>query len=184
MIAIPAKNLPALIFSAALAAASSISGAYAQGGAAPRIAVPQGPNTQIAVPDGPDAVAGCYRLNRPIYGPYQLDFCLQQFGEGHYTVLGGGLNCQGGLDWSVTGADTVRIGLNRTSCGGGVAWTADNLHCRASVLPPIGPFGAPGAVTPQIAVPDVPHGATALNCTYQPSVAGYQAVVVTANRVQ
>ena len=71
--------------------------------------VAQEPNAQVVVPDrGGGNIAGCYRVQGPLYGPYRMTFCL---GAGDsYQVTGGGLNCRAGLDWHRTGHGRVEIG--------------------------------------------------------------------------
>ncbi len=178
-------NLHFRVASHSLFAAALVAGALA---AAPAFAQPR-ISPQIAVPSpgggggGGFGYQGCYQVNGPIYGPYQFGFCLQQ-GGGSYTVVGGGLNCRGGLNWSRSG-DGVQVNLYRSECGAGTAWTGDSLSCRTEGFPI--PF--PGANQPRIAVPSpnlpvpfpVPGGST-LRCTYYPTVAGYQAISVQARR--
>ena len=132
----------------------------------------QGNETRVIVPDLPGGaiVSGCYRSTGRIYGSYRLDFCLQQ--RGSYTVTGGGVRCNGRLDWTGQGAN-VSVQLRRTSCGNGVAWSADRMDCRPNLL--IGLLGL-------ILNPDRPF-LTSLTCTYTP-VAGNQGPVrLTARRV-
>lgn len=93
----------------------------------------QGNETRVIVPDLPGGaiVSGCYRSNARIYGKYRFSFCLQQ--RGSYSVSGGGVNCNGRLDWSGRGAE-VSVQLRRTSCGNGVAWSADTMTCRPNLV--------------------------------------------------
>ena len=93
----------------------------------------QGNETRVIVPDVPGGaiVSGCYRANSRIYGNYTFAFCLQQ--RGTYTVTGGGVRCNGRLDWTGQGAQ-VSVQLRRTSCGNGVAWSADSMNCRPNLV--------------------------------------------------
>jgi len=93
----------------------------------------QGNETRVIVPDLPGGaiVSGCYRSSGRIYGKYRFEFCLQQ--RGSYAVSGGGVRCSGRLDWSGRGAE-VSVQLRRTSCGNGVAWSADTMTCRPNLL--------------------------------------------------
>jgi len=93
----------------------------------------QGNDTKVIVPDLPGGaiVSGCYRSNNAIYGKYRFEFCLQQ--RGSYVVTGGGVRCNGRLDWSGRGAE-VSVQLRRTTCGNGVAWSADTMTCRPNLL--------------------------------------------------
>ena len=93
----------------------------------------QGNETRVIVPDVPGGaiVSGCYRANGRIYGSYTFEFCLKQ--RGTYTVTGGGVRCNGRLDWTGQGAQ-VSVQLRRTSCGNGVAWSADTMNCRPNLL--------------------------------------------------
>ncbi|UJW86560.1 hypothetical protein [Devosia sp. SL43] len=64
----------------------------------------QGNETRVIVPDLPGGalVSGRYRSNSRIYGKYRFEFCLRQ--RGSYSVSGGGVQCDGRLDWSGQGA--------------------------------------------------------------------------------
>ncbi len=117
----------------------------------------QGNETRVIVPDLPGGaiVSGCYRAAGRIYGNYTLDFCLQQ--RGTYTVTGGGVRCNGQLDWTGQGAQ-VSVQLRRTSCGNGVAWSADTMNCRPNLL--LGLLGL-------IISPDRPF-LSSLTCNYAP----------------
>ncbi|MET3924946.1 hypothetical protein [Devosia sp. 2618] len=120
----------------------------------------QGNETRVIVPDLPGGaiVSGCYRSTGRIYGKYRIEFCLQQ--RGTYFVSGGGVLCDGRLDWTGRGAE-VRVQLRRTSCGNGVAWSADTMTCRPNLL--LGLLGL-------IVSPDRPF-LSSLTCNYTP-VAG------------
>jgi hypothetical protein len=121
----------------------------------------QSPNPNIAVPDDrPQVIEGCYRLDRAIYGPYRVSFCLDQNEAGSYMVRGGGLDCRGRLDWYQDGRN-LTIDMARSRCGNRTAWTADAIDCR---LPR----------------PDRPI--TSLNCRYYPSESGYPNLRVSARR--
>ena len=62
-------------------------------------------------------------------GPYRLTFCLDR--RGTYTVRGGGLNCDGRLDWRTAGRN-IHIDLRRASCGRGQAWERASIECRSA----------------------------------------------------
>ncbi|KKB08529.1 hypothetical protein VE25_18640 [Devosia geojensis] len=140
------------------------------GHAGPSLA--QDNSTRVIVPDRPGGalIAGCYRVTRSIYGPYRLTFCLER--RGTYQVTGGGVNCQGRLNWTASGRD-VSIQLQRSRCGNGVAWSADRMSCRGA--------GIFQGILSRILVPDVPY-LGALNCTYRPAAGGYQPTTITARR--
>ena len=92
------------------------------------------PDVRVFVPDVPDGVivSNCYRAIGSVYGANRFEFCLKQ--RATYTVRGsGGLRCNGRLNWSVDGI-FVNAKLRRTSCGGGVAWSADSMTCRPSLI--------------------------------------------------
>jgi hypothetical protein len=137
------------------------------------------PSTKVVVPDRPGpgggiGIGACYRVQERLYGPYSMNFCLT--GRGSYTVSGGGLNCKGGLNWSVSGRN-IAIKLNRTSCGRGEAWSADTMSCQM--------VGFLGAVLPKVVVPDRPGlpGFGDLRCTYTPQPKGYRPVQIRATRL-
>jgi hypothetical protein len=90
-------------------------------------------DVRVFVPDVPGGVivSNCYRAVGNVYGARTFEFCLKQ--RGTYTARGNGLRCNGRLNWDVSGL-SVDIKLRRTSCGGGVAWSADRLSCRPSLL--------------------------------------------------
>lgn len=133
----------------------------------------QDANARVVVPDVPGGAdfAGCYRVQGPLYGPYTMTFCLKQ--RGTYSVTGGGIRCEGRLNWSSDGR-RIDIQLRRTSCGNGVAWSADRLRCT--------PGGIFGGVVPFVVVPDVPILQT-LRCTYDPDAPGYKTTRITARRI-
>ncbi len=130
-------------------------------------------NTRVIVPDAPGGAlfAGCYQVQQHLYGPYRMTFCLEQ--RGTYTVRGGGVRCDGRLNWSASGRD-INVNLRRTSCGNGVAWSADRMTCRGGALLP--------AFLARIIVPDLPV-LQVLRCTYTPSVKKEKPVQISARRV-
>ncbi len=129
-------------------------------------------STRVIVPDVPGGAlfTGCYQVQQRLYGPYRMSFCLEQ--RGTYSVRGGGVRCDGRLNWSAKGRD-ININLQRTSCGNGVAWSADRMTCRGGNLLP--------AFLARIIVPDLPVLQT-LRCTYTPSVRGEKPTQITARR--
>ncbi len=127
----------------------------------------QAQETFVIVPDHPGGVPinGCYRANQQLFGPYQFNFCLTR--PGSYTVRGGGVRCDGRLNWRASGRD-IHADIVRASCGGGVAWERATLDCR-----PAGRnFGRIGALLIQ-----------SLRCTYRPSVRFKGPRVFTATRM-
>lgn len=91
-------------------------------------------DVRVFVPDVPDGVivSNCYRALGDVYGASRFEFCLKQ--KATYTVRGkGGLRCNGRLNWSVDGI-FVNAKLRKTSCGNGVAWSADRMTCRPSLV--------------------------------------------------
>jgi hypothetical protein len=137
------------------------------------VAFGQGNETRVIVPDLPGGaiVSGCYRSNGRLYGRYQFEFCLQQ--RGIYSVTGGGVRCNGRLDWSGRGAE-VSVQLRRTSCGNGVAWSADSMTCRPNLL--LGLLAL-------IVNPDRPF-LSSLTCNYTPvASSGERPTRFTARRV-
>ncbi|MEI9899687.1 MAG: hypothetical protein WDN31_05525 [Hyphomicrobium sp.] len=137
-------------------------------------------NTMVIVPDAPGgaAVAGCYSVSQRLYGPYRMDFCLQQ--RGTYTVRGGGVTCNGRLNWRARGG-TIEVDLDRTSCGNGVAWSADTMDCKPNRIFGDGPASIIGDVFSKIIVPDRPT-VNSLTCTYYPDARGEQPTTITARR--
>src|SRR6201999_47882 len=101
-------------------------------------------STRVIVPDAPGGalVAGCYRVPERIYKSYHLSFCLER--RGTYEVSGGGVYCNGKLNWTGKGS-VVTVRLQRTSCGNGVAWSADTMTCR--------PNGLFSGILPRVIVP-------------------------------
>lgn len=147
--------------------------------AAPALA--QDMNATVIVPDAPGGArfAGCYSVAQRLYGPYRMEFCLEQ--RGSYRVTGGGVTCNGRLDWSARGRD-IDIDLSRSSCGNGVAWSADSMTCQGSGLFGKGVAGAIGDALAKVIVPNVPT-ISALRCTYYPAVRGEKPTDITARRV-
>jgi len=90
-------------------------------------------DVRVFVPDAPDGVivSNCYRAVGSVYGASTFEFCLKQ--RATYSVRGKGLRCNGRLDWKVDGI-YVNAKLRRTTCGNGVAWSADSLSCRPSLV--------------------------------------------------
>lgn len=122
----------------------------------------------VIVPDHPGGVgvSGCYRANQPLYGPYILTFCLER--RGTYEIRGGGVRCDGRLTWRTSGRD-VLVDIQRTSCGGGVAWEAATMDCRPTGRS-LGPIGQLLRLA-------------AMRCTYRPTVRHMGPRVFTANRL-
>lgn len=90
-------------------------------------------DVRVFVPDVPNGVivSNCYRAVGSVYGASTFEFCLKQ--RGTYSVRGKGLRCNGRLNWQVDGI-FVHAKLRRTTCGNGVAWSADSLSCRPSLV--------------------------------------------------
>lgn len=89
-------------------------------------------NVRVVIDDVPGGaiVSGCYQAIGSIYGGYSFEFCLEQ--EGTYEVSGNGIHCEGELTWKGLGT-YVTANLKETSCGNGVAWSADSMSCWPSV---------------------------------------------------
>jgi hypothetical protein len=96
-------------------------------------AVSAEPEVRVIVPEVPGGVivSNCYRAIGRIYDGYTFSFCLKQ--RATYSVRGNGVRCEGRLNWDVQGI-FVQAQLRRTSCGNGVAWSADHMTCRPSLL--------------------------------------------------
>lgn len=140
----------------------------------------QNDSTRVMVPDAPSGavVAGCFQADRQLFG-FRFTMCLRT--RGTYTVVGRGITCEGRLTWQTSGRN-IAINLRRQSCGGGQAWEAATIDCRANgilrnILDRI--FGT--GVNPFVMVPDTP-AVRALTCTYWPSVPGVGRVTFTARR--
>jgi hypothetical protein len=144
-------------------------------------AVAQDMNATVIVPDAPGGArfSGCYNVAQRLYGPYRMTFCLEQ--RGSYTVTGGGVTCNGRLNWNASGRN-IDIDLSRTSCGNGVAWSADSMTCQGTSLFGKGVAGAIGGVLAKVIVPNVPT-LSGLSCTYYPDARGERPTDITARRV-
>ena len=149
-----------LVATALLAFGTGLS--HAQEDIAPMVMVPDHP---VGVP-----VNGCFRANQNLFGPYRLSFCLDR--RGTYQVRGGGVSCDGRMNWWTSGRDII-MDLERTSCGGRQAWEAASIECRSSGL-----LGAIGRVI----VGESPRIRT-LRCTYFPTVPGVTRRTFTATRI-
>jgi len=127
---------------------------------------------RVIVPDHPGGipVSGCFRADRPLFGPYQLTFCLDR--RGTYQVRGGGIRCDGQLTSRTSGRD-ILVDIHRTSCGNRRAWEAATMECRHT-----------GGLLGQLAgrILDVPR-LSSLRCTYHPSVPNRGPRTFTANRM-
>lgn len=90
-------------------------------------------DVRVFVPEAPGGVivSNCYRAIGSVYGASTFEFCLKQ--RATYSMRGKGLRCNGRLNWQVDGI-FVNATLRRTTCGNGVAWSADSLSCRPSLV--------------------------------------------------
>lgn len=141
------------------------------------------PQPNIAVPT-PTPVPGfgfegCYVIQQPLYGPYYMSFCLQSYGQGTYGVSGQ-IVCNGRINWNQYQAQ-ANIQVQYTTCTGGQSWSADRMTCYLQPVYYQQPYNGPG-VDPRIAVPIPTPPSPGLQCTYQPSVPGYPATTVFAQR--
>ena len=129
-------------------------------------------SAKVIVPDAPGGAlfGGCYEVQQRLFGSYRMSFCLVQ--RGTYSIRGSRVRCDGRLDWSVRGRD-INIQLRRTSCGGGVAWSADRMTCRGGNMLP--------AFLARLIAPNLPVLQT-LRCTYTPSVRREAPFQITARR--
>jgi hypothetical protein len=171
------RSVRVLICALLLAGSASVAGAQNQ---AARVVVPD-------APQGGAFVDGCYRADRPLYGPYRLRFCVGDWGFGTYAVQGPRLVCEGRLSWRVSGS-AVTFDLRRQSCNMGRAWAAAEIACRPrSLLSAIldelirDMVGA-GAARPRVVVPDRPTVGR-LACSYYPTVQGAAVREFFANRI-
>ena len=149
------------------------------------LAAAQNLGPQIVIPEDPGsgADAGCYRVDGDLYGPYTMSFCLgSSNSQKRYQVIGGGLECNGRLDWYRGGSGRLQINLRQASCGQGKAWSADTMTCNFGVVGPPNTLGG-GGNSPQIVIPDRPNYGSVLRCTYDPSVPGAPSSQVTAHRI-
>ncbi|MCX7889548.1 MAG: hypothetical protein N2422_07430 [Rhodobacteraceae bacterium] len=148
-------------FLTSLTAAVAVLALSLAGGGAARAQV-NDEMARVVVPDKPDGVlvAGCYKADRKLYGPYAFTFCLKR--RGAYAASGGGLKCEGKLDWQVEGRRRVEIDLARGRCNGNKAWAAAQVSCKA--------------LTPEqellLALLGDRQKAGGLRCTYYPTVQG------------
>lgn len=172
----------------------AVAAVIAMAGGSMTVANAQSPAVSVAVPapGGGGGAQGCWRITQQIYGPYNMSFCLNPRGAGTYRVTGGGLNCNGRLDWYANAGNRTEIDLYRASCGSGTDWTGDSLSCRGTVQSSgagtaqaiIGGAiagaiaGGLGVPAPQIAVPSF----GTMGCTYRPAAGGYAPISVTARR--
>jgi hypothetical protein len=146
------------------------------------VAVPvhaQDIDTFVIVPDSPSGalVAGCYRADRNLFGPYRLTMCLER--RGTYSIRGGGIRCDGRLTWSASGRD-IFINIDRQSCNRGVAWEAATVECRGqSVVRDF--LDQIFRSNSRVIVPDLPQ-INVLACTYFPSVRGERPAAFNARR--
>lgn len=184
----PRPNVLTLAALAAALAVTPFAAANAQGpGVAPNIAVPSPSPVPAPVPSPGGSFFGSWQVSQDLYGPYRMTFTLGQFGGGSYSIRGGGLYCDGGLDWYQSGNSAV-VSLRYSYCGNNVGWTGDSMTCRANDgYPGNWQFqGRPDAIAvPQqgIAVPVPSQSANQLRCTYQPAVRGYQPISILADRL-
>ncbi|HVY18768.1 MAG TPA: hypothetical protein VHA70_01640 [Bauldia sp.] len=141
-----------------------------------------GPMVAVPSPGKIDrsGLTGCYAIQGTIYGPYRMSFCLNR-GRSTYKVSGGGLSCNGTLDWYDQGGGSVSIDLYRTPCGRGQDWSGDGLTCRSGGLRPL-INDLLGNGKPKIMVPVPVQQVTTLYCRYQPVAGGYWPTQVTAKR--
>jgi hypothetical protein len=137
-------------------------------------------DTFVIVPDAPSGalVAGCYRADRNLFGPYRLTMCLLER-RGTYSIRGGGIRCDGRLTWSASGRN-VFVNIDRQSCNRGVAWEAATVECRGQstvrgILDQIFRGNS------RVIVPDLPQ-INVLACTYFPSVRGERPAAFNARR--
>ena len=145
-------------------------------------AMAQDMNATIIVPDAPGGArfTGCYSVSQRLFGPYRMNFCLEQ--RGSYTVTGGGVACNGRLNWSARGR-TIEVDLTRSTCGNGVAWTADSMSCQGTGLfSGSGVGSAIGNAVAKVIAPSIPT-INGLNCTYYPNARGAQPTQISARRI-
>lgn len=147
----------------------------------------QTPEARVVVPAAPGGafVAGCYKADRNLYGPYRLTFCLER--RGSYAIRGGGLVCDGRLTWKASGGE-VDITLRRQSCNRNLAWANATLVCRprglvSAILDELVRDLLEGTTKkPRVVVPDRPTVGR-LTCVYYPTVPGAKTREFFARRV-
>ncbi len=142
--------------------------------------VAQDMNVTVIAPDAPGGArfTGCYNVAQRLYGPYRMTFCLEQ--RGTYTVTGGGVTCNGRLNWSASGRE-IYVDLSSTPCGNGVRWTADSMTCQGTSLFGSGVRGAIGNAIANVIAPNIPT-LSGLSCTYYPDARGQRPTAITARR--
>ena len=117
-----------------------------------------------------EGITGCWNADGALYGDYRLRFCVQPFGAAMYHVEGAGLRCSGALEWQENMSGRFGFSMNRTTCGHGTDWSADSFSCRLT----------PDDSDRRVGMMPVQGGS--LECTYRPSVSGYERVHFTAHR--
>lgn len=135
-------------------------------------------DARVVVPDAPKGavISGCYRADRPLYGPYKLTFCVERGRRGGYSVQGPNLTCNGRLGWAME-KDVIVVDLRRQSCNNNRAWAAAEIRCKPRGLLSvildelIRDLTRGGGDRGRVVVPDRPTIGR-LNCTYYPTVAG------------
>jgi hypothetical protein len=155
----------------------SAAGTAAAQNVSPQIVIPENPG------GGPDA--GCYQVQGDLYGPYSMSFCLgNSNSEKTYNVSGGGLDCNGRLDWYRSGSGRLQINLREADCTRGQLWSADTMTCNfGNIGGPVPLSGGGEGIQPQVVIPDRPNYGNVLRCTYDPSVEGYPTTQITARRI-
>ena len=58
-----------------------------------------------------------------------MTFCLNRNGQGSYRVTGGGLDCNGWVNWWERRGGEAQVNLQYSSYGRGVGWSADWMAC-------------------------------------------------------
>ena len=141
----------------------------------------------MVVPGAPSGavISGCYRADRPLYGPYRLVFCVNRGRLGTYEVRGTNLRCDGKLAWQMSDGN-LEIGLRRQRCNMGRAWAGATVVCRprglVSVILDDLIRELAGQDRQRVVVPGRPTVGR-LNCTYRPGVPGYENRQIFANRL-
>ncbi|MBS0124491.1 hypothetical protein [Thetidibacter halocola] len=145
-------------------------------------------DARVVVPDAPKGalISGCYRADRPLYGPYQLTFCVNRGRRGTYSVRGPQLACEGRLGWALANGMIV-LELRRQSCNNNRAWAAAEIRCKPRGLLSvilddlIRDLTRGGGDRGRVVVPDRPTIGR-LTCTYYPTVPGIGNRQFLANR--